>query len=806
MSYLKAVFCMESFGISCSGRIRSDLPPLRQPKLASFRYTIPLQALRLRFPGTIRKNDDSPMARLVNFSPFIFFFCIFILSIFTLIEPLRACNNDKFDVIRVEDSNIRLDGKLDEAIWMRLQPIKDWYQLTPNEGDIPSEVTEMSFFYDENSIYLGARLYVKNPATIFTATFERDSFSADQDSIGLIIDTLNDNRTGYGFIISSAGVKTDIAIFDDAETGDKPWNIEWNAFWDAAVSHDEKGWTAELKIPFSSLRYKSIGSRAEMGIIFWRYIARNVEYDTFPAIPNQWGFTAYKPSQALDIVFEKIEPKHPVYLRPYILGGLEQKNVLDIYTYRYQLQNERKRNVGLDLKYNLTSNLVFDVTLNTDFAQVEADDQRINLTRFTLLFPEKRPFFQERADLFDFGIPIGSQKLFHSRSIGIVNGHSIPIIGGVRLTGRIGDWQIGLMDMQTAGAEVEGNKIASENFGIFRFKKEMLNDGSYIGGLITSRVDSQGNYNFVYAADADLSLKPPYAYIKIKFAQSVDLRSPSLESLMAAFVLESRIKRGFSYAFVARHLGSDFRPGIGFLSRGGVSLLDNRLDYTWYPKSSRFLQNHGIQNKVMGIWNSATGRFETLDENIKWEALFRSGAVFQGNLKILQENLIEPFSLGKVTIKPGHHSFAYFDGYYHSPPGVPIQLELQAEAGGFYSGWQTNSTLSPSWIINSYLTLKVDYIYSRIVVEERKYEPKVIRLRIQSAINPKLTAGAFVQYSSDLDCLSANIRFRYNPREGVDLYLVYNEGINTARETQFAALPLTIGRAILIKFNYTFIQ
>ena len=169
------------------------------------------------------------------------------------------------------------------------------------------------------------------------------------------------------------------------------------------------GWSAEIRIPFSSLRFEAQGGGTLMGLILWRYIARRVEYDVFPAIPNNWRFSAYKPSQALDVRFDGIEAKHPLYIRPYVLGGVEQENRLHPTSQSYRLQNKWERDIGLDVKYNITSNLILDVTLNTDFAQVEADDEQINLTRFSLFFPEKRTFFQERADLFRFRLPGGPQ-------------------------------------------------------------------------------------------------------------------------------------------------------------------------------------------------------------------------------------------------------------------------------------------------------------------------------------------------------------------------------------------------------------
>lgn len=752
-----------------------------------------------------------PISRLRLLCPaailYFFFFAQFSL-LFSSVSHLRAQSDSqkKLSVIHyIENSDIRINGRLDEAVWKTLSPLTKWYQLTPDEGEIPSERTEMWLFHDENAIYLGARMYTKDISTLVTRSLERDSYSPDQDAIAIILDTLNDNRTASGFIVSSAGVRTDIAIYDDAETGSTPWNADWNAFWDAATHLDSDGWSAEIRIPFSSLRFKTSDGQIEMGLILWRYVAKNVEYDVFPAIPNKWSLSAYKPSQALDIRFKSIEEKHPLYIRPYVLGGLEQENVFKPSPLAYELQNRYRRTIGLDIKYNLTSNQVLDGTLNPDFAQVEADDQRINLTRFSLFFPEKRPFFQERADLFDFRIPVGGQKLFHSRTIGIREGQAIPIIGGIRLTGRIGNWHIGLLEVQTAQSEIEDESIASENIGVLRIKREVKNDGSFIGGMFTSRADLRGHYNIVTALDTDISLLAPHVYFKFKLAQSIEPGAQFEKSLMGSLTLESRIRRGFSYAFVARHTGSQFRPGLGYLYRGNVNLLYNRLEYIWFPYTDSPIQSHGFQNKMIGIWNSETREFETFDNNLFWEALFRSGSRMIINFKIMEENLQNSFSVGEVEIEPGRYRFAYVDANFQSPSGRPFQMGITGMAGGYYGGRQVGGELFSSWTLSAYLTLRIEYVYNFVKVEKRRYRPHVARFRLRAALDRSLSAGVFIQYNSDLRQLSSNIRIRYNPSEGVDFYIVYNEGINTSSNDEFPPLPRTLGRSILLKFNYTFI-
>jgi len=707
------------------------------------------------------------------------------------------------EIVFLPDVDLRINGRLDESAWHRASVIREWRQLAPNEGEPPSLGTEMRVFHDGKAVYLGARLSTGPGFAPVVRSLERDSYTPDQDAVALILDTLNDNRTAFGFIVTPAGVRTDIAIFDDAETGSQPWNTDWNAFWDAATSRGPDAWTAEIRIPFSSLRFNSTGGRVEMGMILWRYIAENVETDIFPAVPNDWSLSAYKPSRALDVRLNNVRERHPIYIRPYFLGGAEQGGAAP--SDSPAGNSDLRAGAGLDLKVNLSSHHVLDATLHPDFAQVEADDQRINLTRFSLFFPEKRPFFQERADLFDVRIPVGNQKLFHSRSIGIREGRPVPILGGVRLTGRSGDWQIGFLEMQTARTELGLQEIASENFGVLRIKREIKRDGSFMGGMVTSRADFRGGYNLVTALDMDVSLKAPHAYVKLRLAGSAEPGVVYKKSLMGALTLESRIQRGFSYAVVARHIGRDFHPGLGYLSRGGVNLLYNRLEYTWFPAVDSAVQNHGFKNKLIGIWNSDNGVFETLDDTLTWHALLRTGASLQADVKWMHEHLVRAFSVGKVVIEPDRYRFGWLEADYRSPSGFPLQWGIKGIGGGYFGGRRLGGEFSAAWTLSSHWMMTGEYIHNFVEIDRKTYRPHVARFRLRTALNRSLSAGALIQYSSDLGRFSSNIRIRFNPSEGVDLYIVYNEGIAAAEDGSLPDLFQPRERSLLIKFNYTFV-
>jgi len=722
--------------------------------------------------------------------------------------PAHAADDPAFAPERRPDLQVQVDGVLDEALWQNTDPLTRWYQQQPNEGAPPSQSTQMWIVYDETALYVAARLDERAPDAITARTLERDSYdleAADQDAVALILDTFDDDRSAVGFIVTPAGVRTDIEI---AEDGDRQ-NANWNAFWSAATQRNATGWSVEMRIPFSSLRFSTdADDTAEMGLILWRHLARNAEYDVYPAIPNNWSGSAYKPSQAAPVRFRGIRPSNPFYVKPYALSGIERQEALNGTATAYTADRTWRRDVGLDVKHNVTSDLILDLTLNTDFAQVEADDERINLSRFSLFFPEKRDFFQERANLFTYRLPGGPERLFQSRRIGIVQGQPTPILGGARLTGRLGGWEVGLIEMQTARATIDTVGGPSENFGVLRLKRPVLDRGSYVGGMVTSRTDFDGRHNLVAAADADLRLWADY-FAGLQLAQSTEPGADAARSLLGAVVVQRRLRRGWSFGSSFRHTGSDFRPGVGFLRRAGINRWGHRTQYTWFPATSHPVQNHSLAHRFQFIWNSTFDRLETSTTSLSWDFLFRSSAVAEVEAEFFYEQLDAGFLLGNgaVAVAPGTYRFVNGEATYTTRSGTPLQLEAEARGGGYFGGAQWGTTLAPSWTPSPHLSLQLDYVYNRIDLPQGDFDGHIARFRVRTALNRTLSASAFVQYNSSEQLLTPNVRLRYNPREGSDLYVVFNEG----RRTDLAAFdgrphPLRVPqRTLLVKYTYTFV-
>ena len=373
---------------------------------------------------------------------------------------------------------IQLDGMSDEAAWQVVEPLPAT-MYEPTAGLEPSERTVFRVAYDDEYLYAAGQLYDSEPDGIRATTLKRDDTSFSNDWFAIGVDGFNDRENLLLFATNPAGVRSDGVIRDGQEpTG----NFDWNTFWDSAVQQTDEGWFAEIRIPLSSLRFQERDGRTLMGLLLWRRIARKNEAITFPSFPSGMG-SLFRASRMQEVALEALHRENPLYATPYLLVGTGRAHALNATGTAYTANGQSVREAGLDVKYALTSNLTLDLTYNTDFAQVEADDQQVNLTRFSLFLPEKRLFFQERAAMFDF--PTGqTDRLFYSRRVGLNGNQQVPILGGARLVGRVGGWDVGALNMQTA----ESGDVAGENLGVARVRRQVLNENSYLGGIATSRL------------------------------------------------------------------------------------------------------------------------------------------------------------------------------------------------------------------------------------------------------------------------------------------------------------------------------
>ncbi len=709
--------------------------------------------------------------------------------------------------IRRIKSPVVLDGLSNEAAWEGIGSLP-MVMRVPNFGSAPSEGTEILLGYDDDYLYVAGRLYDSEPSKIQATSFKRDGWEYNTDQLTIIIDAFNDNENSVVFSTTPVGIRTDVNMLNDADGApSKNINSNWNTFWDVATVQNDDGWHAEMRIPFSSLRFEVRNGQTVMGITAYRWIARKFESDIFPLIPEKFGFWgAFKPSQTQEVLFEGINRHNPLYITPYILGGLGQSNELNDAETAYQRNDKIVREAGLDVKYGLTNNLTLDITLNPDFAQVEADDQMINLTRYSLFFPERRLFFQERQGNFEFRFE-DADRLFYSRRIGLHEGDRVRIYGGARVVGRIGPWDIGFLNMQTEKFE----DLPSENFNVMRLRRQVINQYSYIGGMVTSRIRNRDSWNTAYGIDGIFRLFGD-DYLTLKWAQSFENNNKNqvvaLEPSKICVNWTRRNDKGPGYNLSYSRSGDDFNPGIGYERRDNYTRFGDRVQYGWFPGKESKLQNHQVFIEGITFIHNMDGKIESSDIGPGWAFETRAGSTGSISFRQFKETVTESFSFSDdVDVPIGKYTFYGIVGSFNSPRGDLYKFSTTINAGSFYDGRRFTINLKPQANLSKHFQLEGMYEFNAVEFPDRtqKFMGHIGRLKISAFLNSKLSLVSLAQYNSAIDKIITNIRFRYNPREGHDLYIVYDEGLNTYRDREIPELPLSGIRTIMVKYSYTFI-
>ena len=724
--------------------------------------------------------------------------------LFLLLVGHHCLANDAIPVGKVSP-NFVFDGKIGMGEWDHLQPIELTVQ-TPTYRAAPTEKTVIKLGYDESYIYLVGALYDQEPHKIRDNNKLRDGEDLSTEQFGILIDSYNDKQNALLFFTTPSGARWDATVLKDASSR-QPLNTSWNNFWDVKTQVTSEGWFVEMRIPFTSLQYQVVDGKVTMGISTWRYIARKNEIHISPDIaPDQGEFGRYRPSLAKEYTFEGIKKKKPFYITPYVLGGATNSNELNDPETEYVADNKLVSDVGLDVKYGISNNFTLDLSVNTDFAQVEADNQQVNLSRFSLFFPEKRLFFQERSGIFDFSL--GSRSnLFYSRRIGIdEDGQAIPILGGARLTGRAGDWDIGLISMQTQKTD----DFASNNYSVFRVKKRILNENSDAGILFTNNFDTEGNTNSVYGFDTSIRFFKDN-FVSFKLAQSVtnDIESNllSLDPTVFWLSLTRRSQKGFTYGTSFSRVGTDFQSNLGFLGRDDYLRFGLRTQYNWFPGKGSKLLRHGPSLSGVSYWENFDNSYNQAFYGLSYNWYWRNGALLQLGSRIQYDNILSELTLADiVTIPMDEYFYTALNIEFSTPTSLPYLLEGELTSGKFYDGSRTTLSLAPVYNMSSSLRLSAEYEFNKVDfdVRDQKFDIHIARLKALVMFSTKLSIASFIQYNSLDNLYLGNIRLRYNPKEGNDLYIVFNSDLNAERSIYDPLLPLSNQSSLLVKYSYTF--
>jgi len=695
---------------------------------------------------------------------------------------------------------IVFDGRVDEAAWEAVEPLPLTMYYPTFRGS-PAEQTEIRVAYDDAYFYASGRFFDSRAAEegVRINSLYRDRWNGD-DAFAIYIDAFNDNQNAKWFGTTPSGMRFDLLVSDDGAT----LNGSWDTFWDVRTTVTDEGWFAEVRIPFSSIGFQAADGVAQMGLTVTRLVSRTSERVTFPAIDPQFPFR--QPSVAQDIVLRDVQSSKPVYVTPYLLGGVERTPALGDDGSAFEADSETLREVGLDLRYNLSSNLQLDLTANMDFAQVEADDQRVNLDRFSLFFPEKRRFFQERSGIFEF-TGANNTRLFHSRAIGLSGGEPVPVLAGARLVGRMGEWDVGVFNMQTD----DHLGTAGENFGVARLRRRVINPYSFVGAMATTRV-SEGQHNIALGTDGIFRIFGD-TYLTTRASSSFDDSDTDALSLwdrsMLHGQLQRRANRGLAYTATFTRVNGDYRPEMGFLARRDFTQLNWLASWYFFTDDHPWLRRIWPGMLAFSTFRNGDGSLESGQYAlwVQWETKGGFGGWLEP--KLFVEDVLDPFSIGgEVEIPAGRHEFADFQVALQMPAGRRLRTNLDARAGTFFDGTRAQIILGPTWNVSPNLELGADYQFTRLDFGDRDQRANIhlTRLRIRTAVDSRLSGNAFVQYSTTSDQVDLNVRVRYNFAEGTDLWLVYNEGLRTERDLLLDGprLPLSQSRTLMLKYSYTF--
>ncbi|MGE0554273.1 MAG: DUF5916 domain-containing protein [Gemmatimonadales bacterium] len=714
----------------------------------------------------------------------------------SLVSPALASGQAPVPLARL-DGPVVIDGRPDELAWQAIAPLPLTLYL-PTFGGTPTQRTEIRVGYDEEHLYFAGRFYDDDPDGVRINSLYRDRWNGD-DAFAIYLDAFNDNRNAKWFGITPAAMRFDVLLSEDGQTS----NNNWDGFWDARTTVTREGWFAEVRIPFSTLGFRTIDGRAVLGLTVTRLVARLNERVTFPAIDPRYEFR--QPSVAQDVVVTGVRSGTPLYLTPFALVGTQRTPTITADSTGFEIGRTVPKEVGLDLRYPISSELTIDLTANTDFAQVEADDQQVNLDRFSLYFPERRRFFQERSELFDFVMGSSGGRLFHSRQIGIgADNRAVPVLGGARLVGRRGSTEFAALQMQT---EASGDAPA-ENFGVGRVRTGILNPYSNVGMLVTSRIGG-GRHNLGYGVDANLRLFGD-DYLAVRFAQTLDSDDAPgtgfLDRSQWYLNWQRRATRGLTYQASTTRSGSGYQPRSGFLPRTDFTTLNLFSQYFFPTEDHPWLRRIWPGGLAFSTFRNSDGALESAQYAvwIQWETKSGGGGWIEP--KLFHEDVAEPFPIATATIPAGRYTFADLQLALQMGARSRLRASLDARAGTYFDGTRQQIILVPTWNVSPEFELSGEWQHTRLRFDARgeKADIDLARLRIRAAVDSRASGTAFLQYNSTTDRVGLNFRFRYNFAEGTDLWLVYDEALVTERDDPTGLrLPLSASRTLVAKYTRT---
>ena len=711
-------------------------------------------------------------------------------------------SSDKRVIItkQIPTGKIELDGLLNEPEWKMVSPAKDFIQRDPKEGAPSTEKTEVHVIYDEDNLYIGAMLFDSNPDGILAYQKRRDQSLRTDDRFMWILDTFLDGRTGYFFEVNPAGLMGDgLIIGSESYWGT---NKDWNGIWDARVVILPEGWSVEVVIPFRTLNFNP--NLETWGINFQRTVRRKNEDVKWEGFERNKKLTS--PIHAGHLSgLKNLTQGRGIELKPYLSMNNRKVEIDE------KMKNDNLSDLGFDISMNITPGLRASLTYNTDFAEAEVDQRRVNLTRFPLRYAEKRGFFLEGAGVYSFS-PRNDVTPFFSRRIGLSEGKQIPINYGGRLSGQIGDYEIGLIQAQTKPVE----SLPGENFTVARMKRALLKQ-SYLGLVFTDRstskgkVDSTGLDQTLYGADLDLKTSEFMGDKNLQFqtffvfhtaplnTKDLNISDLSTRGLRLTYPNDI-IRTHVSY----REFGNMYNPAVGFSRRNGFKRIQPSFSYNPRPEKYEFIRQveFGIQYEYMTDLNNNMLKKETTFTpfNIRFESQDEVG------IKIvkLTEYLDKPFTIYEdITIPIEEYSSSEFQFKFETSEKRMLSTELEYQTGDFWTGKKKTLKSQISVKPFSGFNIQTEYENNQVELSGSNFNTELYNIELGVYPTPRTAIFSNVQYDNVSNAVGLFAKLQHTIRPGSDFFLVYTHNWISLGDQIFDFDLITISKISSLKINYT---
>lgn len=672
-----------------------------------------------------------------------------------------------------------IDGRLDDPAWMLAPVFGDFIQREPDVGALSTERTEFRVLYDDRNMYFAIWAYEDDPGGIVASEMLRDAGLRKGDAVRIVLDTFHDHRNAFYFSTNPLGAEKDGF---SSENGQMNW--DWNAVWQVETSRDDKGWYSEFSIPLSQIRFRGSPDEQVWGFNVGRNIIHKREETHFVPFPREWsGPGIYRMSgSGLLGGLTGLKPRRRVEFIPYV-GPQGSRN------YDAGTPTTFKKGYGLDFRAGLTQTLNADLTFRTDFAQVEADQEVVNLTRFNLFFPEKRQFFTEGAGTFGYG-RVGEEggggagllSIFYSRTIGLSgDGREIPLLVGGRVTGNIGSYTVGFMNIETDQADytvgTTSFHVPRSNYTVARLKRNVLKS-STIGAIALNREGAIGpsSYNRSLGLDGVFTLSNSVKLVTLLAKTfSPGTQGQDMAGVMDLAWTTDRVTASASYTDIQR----DFNAEMGFIPRKGIRHSTARVNWTPRPKWT------GVRQLTIGgatdYYEDHEGTPQTRGQDLNFTLLRNDRSSVRVSASNDYDRLPAPFRVGPNSITAGAYSWNTFSTTYTSDDSRRIFGGGGFDTGGYYGGDKTTYRANFNFLPKETLLIENNYTRNRITLGGAPaYITNTLNTRVSYSLSPTLFIKAFTQYNDDRRLANLNLLFWSIYRPGSDFYLVYNQGWETS--------------------------